>query len=196
MQWRAAEGFPAARRLIRKGTITIETLKKIGRPLFAVYFAIGAVSIGLLAAMVIFAVIMRYCFALNWKELSEFNTTLFAFSTFWGMGSNIIKDEHVMIDILYDRVKPALKRWLAVANHIIVLIVDVIFTHQGWLYAKQMGKQISMGMEIPMFYMYGIMPLCGVICAVCVIVKIVMLITADVSYFEPKNQVLTAEDPA
>ncbi len=138
---------------------------------------------------------MRYCFTLNWKELSEFNTTLFAFSTFWGMGSNIIKDEHVMIDILYDRVKPALKRWLAVANHIIVLIVDIIFTYQGWLYTLQMGKQISMGMEIPMFFMYGIMPLCGVICAACVIVKLIMLVTADVSYFEPKNQVLTSEDP-
>lgn len=139
---------------------------------------------------------MRYCFKLSWKELSEFNTTLFAFSTFWGMGSNVIMDEHVMIDILYDRVKPALKRWLAVGNHIIVLIVDGIFTYQGWIYAKQMGKQISMGMEIPMFYMYGVMPLCGVICAVCVIVKLAMLVTADVSYFEPKNKVLTAEDPA
>ena len=40
----------------------------------------------LLAALVIFTVIARYCFSLSWKQLAEFNTTLFAFTTFWGMG--------------------------------------------------------------------------------------------------------------
>lgn len=70
----------------------------------------------LLAALVIFTVIARYCFSLSWKQLAEFNTTLFAFTTFWGMGINVIKDEHVMIDIIYDGVKPARKRWLAIVT--------------------------------------------------------------------------------
>ena len=51
----------------------------------------------LLAALVIFTVIARYCFSLSWKQLAEFNTTLFAFTTFWGMGINVIKDEHVIV---------------------------------------------------------------------------------------------------
>ncbi len=148
----------------------------------------------LLAFLVVFAVIARYFFSYSWKELSEFNTTLFAFTTFWGMGVNIIKDEHVIIDIIYDRIRPAIKRWLAVFNYIVVLVVDVIFVHQGIKYVSMAGKQISMGMEIPMMYMYGIMPVTGVICALCIIVKIIMLITADISTFEPKNKVLTADD--
>lgn len=151
---------------------------------------------GLLAALVIFSVIARYFFSLSWKQLSEFNVTLFAFTTFWGMGINILKDEHVIIDIFYDQVKPALKRWLAVLNYLIVLVVDVVFTYQGVAYVKVAGKQISQGMEIPMKYMYGIMPVCGVICAVCIVIKIAMLITADVSYFEPKNKALTKNGPA
>src|SRR5699024_4811568 len=102
------------------------------------------------------------------------------------MGVNVIKDEHVIIDILYDRVPPAAKRWLAILNHIIVLIVDVVFTWQGFSYVAMAGKQISQGMEIPMTYMYGIMPVSGVICAVCVVIKIGMLLTADISYFAPK----------
>ena len=85
----------------------------------------------LLAALVIFTVIARYCFSLSWKQLAEFNTTLFAFTTFWGMGINVIKDEHVMIDILYDGVKPARKRWLAIVNYLIVLAVVLVFTYQG-----------------------------------------------------------------
>ena len=112
------------------------------------------------------------------------------------MGINIIKDEHVMIDILYDNVKPAHKRWLAIVNHLIVLVVDLVFTWQGFKYVAVAGKQISQGMEIPMKYMYGIMPVCGVICAVRVVIKIAMLFTADVSYFAPKNKALSKEDPA
>lgn len=138
--------------------------------------------------MVIFSVIARYFFSLSWKQLSEFNVTLFAFTTFWGMGINILKDEHVIIDIFYDRVKPSIKRWLAVVNYIIVLIVDLVFTYQGILYVGVAGKQISQGMEIPMKYMYGIMPVCGVICAVCILIKIMILITEDRSYFESKNK--------
>ncbi len=167
---------------------TIEKLKKAGEKLFAVYFGIGVVAMGLLAVLVIFSVIARYFFSLSWKQLSEFNVTLFAFTTFWGMGINILKDEHVIIDIFYDRVKPSIKRWLAVVNYIIVLIVDLVFTYQGILYVGVAGKQISQGMEIPMKYMYGIMPVCGVICAVCILIKIMILITEDRSYFESKNK--------
>ena len=148
----------------------------------------------LLAILVVFAVFARYFFSLSWKELSEFNTTLFAFTTFWGMGINIIKDEHVMIDIIYDRIRPDIKRWLAVCNYLIVLIVDVVFVKQSFSYVKMAGKQISMGMEIPMMYMYGIMPVAGILCAICIIVKIIILVRSDISAFAPKNKVLTADD--
>ena len=183
-------------RSIGKELSTIDTLKKVGKKLFDLYFLIGVIAMALLAVLVIFAVIARYFFALSWKELSEFNTTLFAFTTFWGMGINVIKDEHVMIDIFYDRVKPARKRWLAIVNYIIVLVVDLVFTWQGVKYVQVAGKQLSMGMEIPMSFMYGIMPVCGAICAVCILIKIAMLYKADLSYFAPKNVELGKNDPA
>lgn len=148
---------------------------------------------GILAILVIFTVIARYFFSLSWKQLAEFNVTLFAFTTFWGMGVNIIKNEHVMIDIVYDGVKPSIKRWLSVVNYIIVLIVDCVFTYQGVKYVQVAGKQISQGMEIPMYFMYGIMPLCGILCAVCIVVKIIEFMTADISYFAPKNVELTID---
>ena len=47
-----------------------------------------------------------------------------------------------------------------------------------------------------MKYMYGIMPVCGAICAVCIVIKIIEFITADISYFAPKNQELKEETTA
>lgn len=168
----------------------MKNLKKLGATLEKLYMGIGAVAMGLLAFMVIFTVIMRYCFSLSWKSVSEFNVMLFTFTTFWAMGLNVLKGEHVSINILYDKIKPAIKRWIAVFNDLVMLVVDILFIKYGWDYTVKMGKQISMGMEIPMKYMYGVMPVCGVICAVCIIIKMVMAIVAPVSEFEPQDQPL------
>ncbi len=165
-------------------------MKKIGAIAEKIYFGIGAAAMGLLAVLVIFTVIMRYCFSLSWKAVSEFNVTLFAFTTFWGMGLNVLKGEHVSINMLYDRFRPAFKRWIAVLNCLIVLAVDSMFVYYSWQYTIKMGKQISQGMEIPMSFMYGIMPLCGVICALCVIIKAIQYIRAPLSSFEPQNRPL------
>ena len=104
---------------LKKGADYHRKAEKIGDKVFLVYHGIGVAAMGLLAVLVIFSVIARYFFSLSWKQLSEFNVTLFAFTTFWGMGINVIKGEHVIIDIVYDRVPPAIKRWLSVVNYLI-----------------------------------------------------------------------------
>ena len=163
-------------------------LKKLGATVEKIYMGIGAAAMGLLAFLVIFTVIMRYCFSLSWKSVSEFNVLLFTFTTFWGLGLNVLKNEHVSVTILYDMLKPSVKRVISVINYIVMLVVDILFIHYGWAYAVKMGKQLSMGMEIPMFYMYGLMPLCGVICAVCIVIKAIQTVCAPVSAFEPQDK--------
>ena len=163
-------------------------LKKLGATVEKIYFGIGAAAMGLLAFLVIFTVIMRYCFSLSWKSVSEFNVLLFTFTTFWGLGLNVLKNEHVSVTILYDALPAVAKKWISVFNYIVMLVVDVLFIKYGWAYAVKMGKQLSMGMEIPMFYMYGLMPLCGVICALCIIIKGALAAAAPVSAFENADQ--------
>ena len=165
-------------------------MKKIGSVIEKIYFGIGAAAMGLLAVLVIFTVIMRYCFSLSWKSVSEFNVVLFAFTTFWGLGLNVLKNEHVSINILYDKFKPAVKRWVSLFNYLVMLVVDFLFVRYSWQYTAKMGKQISQGMEIPMSFIYGIMPVCGVICALCIIIKIVQTIRAPKSAFEPQDKTL------
>jgi len=165
-------------------------MKKIGSIAEKIYFGIGAAAMGLLAVLVIFTVIMRYCFSLSWKAVSEFNVTLFAFTTFWALGLNVLKNEHVSINMLYDHFKPGLKRWVSVFDLLVMLAVDGLFVYYSWTYTQKMGMQISQGMEIPMSYMYGIMPVSGVICAVCIVIKIIQQIRAPLSAFEPQDKPL------
>ena len=165
-------------------------MKKIASVAEKIYFTVGAAAIGLLALVTIFTVIMRYCFSMSWKSVSEFNVTLFAFTTFWGLGLNVLRGEHVSINMLYDHFPPAVKRWVTVLNNLIMLTVDVFFVYHSWIYTAKMGKQISQGMEIPMIWMYGIMPVCGILCALCIILKIAETVTAPLSDFENPDRPL------
>ena len=158
-------------------------LKKFGKIVISMYEGIGAAAMGLLAVLVIFTVIMRYCFSLNWKELSEFNVTLFAFTTFWALGLNVLRNEHVTITILYDAVPNMVRKIFSLVSCVVMFVVDWQFVQYGWQYTMKMGKQISQGMEIPMKYMYGIMPVCGAICLVCIVVKFIELLRRPVSQF-------------
>ena len=92
------------------------------------------------------------------------------------------------------KIKELYLKYKEIINYLIVLAVDLVFTYQGFKYVGVAGKQISQGMEIPMMYMYGIMPVCGIICAICVVIKIITLYKADISFFAPKNKALTKED--
>ena len=118
-------------------------LKKLGAMIEKLYMGVGAAAMGLLAFLVIFTVIMRYCFSLSWKSVSEFNVLLFTFTTFWGLGLNVLKNEHVAVTILYDVFPPVVKKWVSVLNYIVMLVVDVLFIKYGWAYAIKMGKQLS-----------------------------------------------------
>lgn len=172
----------------------MEKFQNIKKTIFDVYYGIGIVVLAFMSASVMFAVIMRYFFHVNFDWLAEFNVTLFAFTTFWGMGVCVIKEEHVMIDIIYDRLDPKLKRILSIVNYSILLLVVIFFTVYAFQYVAMAGKQLSMGMEIPMYYMYGIMPVTGIITIICTIIKIIEFVNYPIEHFESKNKVLTKEE--
>ena len=168
-------------------------MKKLSKTVLDIYMGVGMVAMAILATSVMFTVIMRYVFGLSWKEVSEFNILLFAFTTFWGMGINVLKDEHVVIDIFFDRIKPAVKRWIAVFNYLVVLTVDGFLVWYAIIFTQKAGVAMSPGLGIPMRYFYGIIPVTGVICAICVLIKIVGFIIAPVEAFNRKNVPLTKE---
>jgi TRAP-type C4-dicarboxylate transport system permease small subunit len=122
---------------------------------------------GIVAACVIFAVIMRYFFNISYRQMEEFITTAFAFTTFWGIGICFIEKAHVAIDTLVIMFPPLVRNILLLLNYIIVLIVMSVMFYFGMQYAGRFGHQISFGMGVPMSWMYGIIPVgcfLGLIC--------------------------------
>lgn len=146
---------------------------------------------GVLAISVIFTVIMRYVFLLSWKELEEITVIFFAFTTFWGMGICVLKNEHVTIDVLYNVFSPAIKRWVSMLNYFAVFIINGLFFYYSLNYVDKIGNHPSKGMMIPMSYYYTIMPVCSFICAVCIVIRIIETIKAPAGFFNPDNNEIT-----
>ncbi len=154
----------------------METVKKLGKTLHRVYAGVGMAAMGVLALLVIFTVIARYFFSLSWKELDEFITVLFAFTTFWGLGLAVLEEEHVVIDIVFRLFTPRVKRVMGVLNLLVALAVAVIACVYSFTYIGKIGGHLSPGMMVPMKFIYGIMPVCFILCAACIVIRIILLI--------------------
>jgi len=163
-------------------------LKKAGKAVYRAYLGIGVFSMGLMAACVIYAVIARYFFGISHTFLEEFITTVFAFTTFWGMGICIVENEHVIIDAVYAFFPAPVKKFFALFNSLVVLLLLLIMARYGWNYAMRYGKQISMGMRVPMIWMYGIIPLSSAIAALCVVYRLVVVAATPVSSFKRNEE--------
>ncbi len=153
----------------------MQGLKKILKALHRLYVGIGMAAMGGVAALVIFTVIARYFFSLSWKELEEFVTALFAFTTFWGLGIAVLEGEHVAIDILTRALKPAMQKWLGAFSLLAALAVDLTVCVYSFRYVALVGEHLSPGMGVPMGWLYGVMPVSFILCAVCIVLKIVTL---------------------
>lgn len=149
----------------------MDKIKKAGSVLYKIYFGVGIFSIALMTCCVIFAVVARYCFGFSHKALEEFITTVFAFSTFWGIGICFIENEHVTIDSIFDMFPRWLKIGASVFNFLVTIVVLCVMVKFGAAYAIKFGSQISSGMEIPYIYMYGIIPVGCALGVVCALIK-------------------------
>lgn len=166
----------------------MDGIKKLGKILYRAYVGVGIAAIGAIALLVIFTVIARYFFSLSWKQLDEFVTTLFAFTTFWGMGIAVLDDEHVVIEIVYRSFKPAVQRLMRIVNLFIMLAVNITVGVYSVRYVRMVGDHLSPGMEVPMKFLYGIMPVCFILCAVCIVVKVICLVKPGAIQPQPEGE--------
>jgi len=66
-----------------------------------------------LVVMVVFTdVIMRYLFNTSFVFIQELEWHMFAFIFLMGAGSTLLKDGHVRVDIIYQKLSPKAKAWI------------------------------------------------------------------------------------
>lgn len=166
-------------------------LKKAGNTLFKVYEGVGVAFMGIMAFCVVAAVILRYLFNISFAFLEEFVTLLFTFCTFWGVGICFLKNEHVVIDFFFARLRGRAKKYACLFNYAVVLYVTVVFLYYSIVWVAQVGSPLSIGMRVPMYFLYTVQPLGVALSIPCIIIQMVRVAHAPA---EQLDQVL-APDP-
>ncbi len=127
-------------------------------------------SVVILLSVMLFSVLWgvatRYIFA----DQSSWTDELARFMLIWVsiVGATYVssKNQHITIDLLPKQMKEESKLWLDVfVSVIIILFVVAVFLIGGfrYVYISFYLGQKSAALEIPMGFVYGVLPVCGMI---------------------------------
>jgi C4-dicarboxylate transporter DctQ subunit len=108
-------------------------------------------------------VVMRYIFksGIAWSE--ELVREVIIVTTFLGCSTAIKIGTMIRIDALY-QVKPKLKTPLTIFSNIVALIYSILLTVYGWKLTALQAKtgQTTVTMELPLEYLYAVLPVAGI----------------------------------
>ena len=120
-----------------------------------------AVMVGLISLTV--NVYLRYVhnYSLAWSE--ELIRHIIILTTFLGLSAAIKNGSMITIDALVQMV-PRLRRPLTYVSHVSVIIFSVMMVYFGWMAAAQKFEtfQETIILEIPLGYLFAILPVTGV----------------------------------
>ncbi|MCC8166546.1 MAG: TRAP transporter small permease [Planctomycetes bacterium] len=151
-------------------------LQKAGKLLYQLYTGIGILAMGVMAAGVIFSVIMRYFFGISFIFLEEAITFIFVFTTFWAIGACLLENEHIVIDFFINRLRFKNRLVLAILDYFLVAVVNAVIFYYSLLWIQKAGRVVSNAMRIQYKYMYYVMPIGLAIGFLCAIIKILHLV--------------------
>ncbi len=151
---------------------------------YRLYVGVGIFAVALMSFLVLLTVVLRYVFNISFPFMEEFITVNFAFTTFWGAGICVIENENINIDMFYVKLKGGVKKAVYIFNTFIVLIVNVLILYFSIKWVALVGSHRSMGMKVPMAYIYGIMPVCTVITVVCIFIVLISAIKRPIREYD------------
>jgi TRAP-type C4-dicarboxylate transport system permease small subunit len=112
--------------------------------------------------VIIFAqVVARYALhnSLSWSE--ELGRYLFVWMTFIGSAIAVRNKLHVSLDMLVTKLPSALQKLCLVISYVSMMVFTAVLIYGGYRFVLRGSKQISAAMQVPMHYVYLVLPVGG-----------------------------------
>jgi TRAP-type C4-dicarboxylate transport system permease small subunit len=112
--------------------------------------------------VVIFAqVVARYAFSnsLSWSE--EVGRYLFVWMTFIGAAIAVRNRLHVSLDMFVTKFPSPLQKLCLVIGYVSMMIFTGVLIYGGYRFVMRGSQQISAAMQLPMHYVYVVLPVGG-----------------------------------
>ena len=125
----------------------------------------AALSGALLVAVMLLTsikVFFRYGLREGLLGVDQISGTLLVYIAFLGAAWGLRREEHVTIDLLVTRLRPATRRWLTCANSVTGALICLVVAYYGTVEAVtswQRGILIPAEIEIPRVINLGVIPL-------------------------------------
>jgi TRAP-type C4-dicarboxylate transport system permease small subunit len=108
-------------------------------------------------------VIARYAFSnsLSWSE--EAGRYIFVWMTFFGAAMAVRNRQHVNLDMLVNNLPIRLQKACLLLSYISMMIFTAVLIYGGFKFVARGSRQISSALEIPMNYVYIVLPVGGLL---------------------------------
>lgn len=118
-----------------------------------------------LAAVITLQIVSRVLFtAVSWTE--EIARFLLVWLTFLGATLALAERRHIAVTLLTDRLPPALRRVAAIVGLVAMTVFLIALTWIGWNYMSTQSFQRSASLQVPMMYVYSVIPVSGALMSV------------------------------
>lgn len=119
-------------------------------------------SVGI--ALILYGVIMRYAFNEPKAWVEEVANYTIVWGALLGVPIALRDNHHIQVDILYDKMPNSIKRFMDVFSSVMGIIFCLFYTYYGYLLVakRYTSGMVSMDVGIPMWLVYMILPISGV----------------------------------
>lgn len=116
-------------------------------------------------ALIFYGVMMRYIFNEPQAWVEELARYAIIWGTFLGFGLALRHNQHIQVDILYDKLKPSQKRILDLVATCLSIVFCFIYTYYGFILVENRytSGMVSLDIGIPMWAVYLVLPISGVL---------------------------------
>ena len=139
-----------------------------------------------LAVIMFVNVVLRYIggFSFNWGD--EILRYICIYMAFLGTAAGWRYGTHIGVTLFVEKVMPEpVRKYFRLGADIIALVFMAIITYFGFILVGKImdSGQVSAALNVPMYFIYGIVPVCGVLS----IVQILIQIFKNKSYLIPRE---------
>ncbi len=148
-------GPEGGNRVLKKYSAFLDQLDKV---LLAALAALSAAMV----LVILYQVVLRYCFAAANVWAEELARFMFVWATMLGASVAIRRNVHLRVDLIVDILKPRSRCILQIITYTMILLFLIYLCRLGIELMSRTTVNKSAGLRIPMAYPYTAIPLGGV----------------------------------
>ena len=136
---------------------------------------VAAFFLLLIALLTAGNVLLRDLFAVQIPDWFDGSRMIQGIALFWGVALATYYGSHICVDMLWEHLKPAGRRWLDIVATLVTLAFLGPLAWMVWIKVSGTGTQGTMDLRLPLWVFYAVASVGASVAAVLAVVRIVFL---------------------